>query len=155
MNLLANMREARNVRRGQRRGEGSGAKGGNGGLGTLCFFAIFCTRCDLRPAILGSEPAFDTCEEVNDDDKTLMGASSPSTTFTVAIGSDCEAASDSTAASRCMKLAMTESNASSRHSSASRSPWIIRPLRASSPWTPSPFFSFWTSSGTLARMASR
>ena len=32
------------------------------------FFAIFCTRYDLRPAIW-SEPVFNTCEEVNDDDK--------------------------------------------------------------------------------------
>ena len=37
-------------------------------MGTLCFFAIFCTGYDLRPAIW-SEPVFNTCEEVNDDDK--------------------------------------------------------------------------------------
>ena len=41
---LANMREVGNVCQGQRRGKGSGAKGGNRGLGTLCFFVIFCTR---------------------------------------------------------------------------------------------------------------
>ena len=66
---LANMREVGNVCQGQRRGKGSGAKGGNGGLGTLCFFVIFCTRCDLRLAILGSEPVSNTCEEVNNNNK--------------------------------------------------------------------------------------
>ena len=61
-----------------------------------------------------------------------MGASSPSTTFTVAIGSDCKVASDLTATSRCMKLAMMESNVSSCHHLTSRLPWIIHPLRSSS-----------------------
>ena len=44
-----------------------------------------------------------------------MGASSPSITFTVAIGSDCKVASDLMVALRCMKLAMMESNVSSHH----------------------------------------
>src|SRR5882762_4526077 len=113
------MSDARKVRRGHRRGEGRGARGGKGPDGTLGFLTRFCTRCDLRPLRMNSDDEEAESWEVKDE--AFCSSSSLSTTFTVAMAS-VSVALASTAASMWMKSAITESSDNACHSSASISP---------------------------------
>src|SRR5882762_8961120 len=104
------MRDARNVLRGHRRGEGRGAKGGKGPEGAFGFLMRFCTKCGFRPVNVKSPFEDDICEI---DDEASNGTSSLSTTFTVAMAcASAESGLISMAASTWIKSAMMESRES-------------------------------------------
>ncbi|KZP06039.1 hypothetical protein FIBSPDRAFT_903069 [Athelia psychrophila] len=95
-----------------------GPQCGGGPLGALCFLAMLaCAMLDLSPG-----------REVLDTDFDIGStASSRSDTLVVNIVSGSRP-SEPTVASKWIKSTMTESSASSCHSSASRTPWTTRTL---------------------------
>jgi len=69
------MSDVRNVLRGHNRGDGRGARGGNGSFGAFDFFVRFWTKWNFRPFIVKSSlyvvVVVVDCEDGNDDDETL------------------------------------------------------------------------------------